>query len=217
MISANTAKEISDKEYMELVHPYNDAMGNISARLDTLVSDYKYTFQSEPVHHIQKRIKSKDSIQDKLKRRGLEVDYLTAKENLLDIAGIRVICYFVQDIYRIAGLLKKQKDLEILKECDYIKEPKANGYRSYHIVFGVPIYHVMNMEYFPVEVQIRTMTMDLWASMEHRVCYKKDACINEERNDAFLKYARQLQSLEEELEKNAREKWLEETFTLVDK
>ena len=97
MISANTAKEISDKEYMELVHPYNDAMGNISARLDTLVSDYKYTFQSEPVHHIQKRIKSKDSIQDKLKRRGLEVDYLTAKENLLFCTGYLPDCRAVKE------------------------------------------------------------------------------------------------------------------------
>lgn len=217
MISTNMEKEISDKEYMELVHPYDDAMENISARLDTLVSDYKYTFQSEPVHHIQKRIKAKESIQDKLRRRSLDADYMTAKENLLDIAGIRVICYFVQDIYRIAGLLKKQKDLEIIKEADYIKGPKANGYRSYHIVFGVPIYHVMNMEYYPVEVQLRTMTMDLWASMEHRVCYKKDIGIYEERNEAFLKYAHQLQSLEEELEQNARKKWLDETFTLVDK
>lgn len=217
MVISNTEKEISEKEYIELIHPYRDAMGNISARLDTLVSDYKYTFQSEPVHHIQKRIKSKESIQEKLNHRGLEAEYLTAKENLLDIAGIRVICYFVRDIYQIAGLLKRQKDLEIIKEADYIEHPKANGYRSYHIVFGVPIYHVMGMEYFPVEVQIRTMTMDLWASMEHRICYKKNAEIYEERNTAFLKYARQLQALEEDLEQNAREKWLDETFALVDK
>lgn len=217
MVSSDIIQEISDKEYMELIQPYNDAMRNISARLDTLVSDYKYTYQSEPVHHMQKRIKAKESIQEKLMRRNFEVSYLNAKENLLDIAGIRVICYFIRDIYQIAGLLKKQKDLEIIKEADYIKTPKANGYRSYHIVFGVPIYHVMNMEYFPVEVQLRTMTMDLWASMEHRVCYKKDPEISEERSEAFLKYAVQLRSLEEELERTARERWLGESVTLVDK
>ena len=217
MDTAEKRNEISDKEYIDLVQPYKDALRNIAARLDTLALDYKYTFQSEPVHHMQKRVKSKESIQDKLVRKKLEVTYLNAKENLLDIAGIRVICYFIRDIYQIAGLLKKQKDLEIIKETDYIKTPKVNGYRSYHIVFGVPIYHVMGMEYFPVEVQLRTMTMDLWASMEHRVCYKKEAKLCEERNEAFLKYAMQLKALEEELEQNAREKWLAESCALVDK
>lgn len=129
-------------------------------------------YQNYPIHHVQDRIKKKESIEQKLARRGCECDVESARDCLTDISGIRVICYFVRDIYAVVSLLKKQTDIVVIKECDYISHPKPNGYRSYHIVFGVPVYHTDGMEYYPVEIQLRTMSMDLWASMEHRICYK---------------------------------------------
>ena len=109
-----------------------------------------------------------------------------------------MICFFVRDIYGVVNLLKKQNDIVIIKESDYIGQPKANGYRSYHIVFGVPVYHTDGMEYYPVEIQLRTMSMDLWASMEHRICYKgnKEA----EAAKAFQNYATSLMRMEEAME-----------------
>lgn len=194
-------QKLTEKEYLELVQPYRDCLNNMIARLQTLTLDYRAVYETEPIHHIQERIKNKNSIEGKLFAKEMEVTSENAKNYLCDIAGIRVICYFERDIYHIISVLKKQKDLDIIKETDYIKDPKVNGYRSYHVVFAVPIYHVANMEYFPVEIQFRTMSMDLWASMEHRVCYKK--MLEQEdmvrRQEAFLQYAKTLQKMEEEI------------------
>lgn len=194
-------QKLTDKEYIDLIQPYSNCMRNMIARLNTLASDYEAVYYAKPIHHIQDRVKTKDSIEDKLFRKKLEISIDSAMNNLCDIAGIRVICYFESDIYHIVSVLKKQKDLDIIKETDYMAAPKKNGYRSYHVVFAVPIYHVKGMEYFPVEVQLRTMAMDLWASMEHRVCYKADMDQEElnRRREAFLIYAEQLKKMEESI------------------
>lgn len=194
-------QKLTDREYIDLIQPYTNCMRNMIARLKTLAADYEDSYHAKPIHHIQDRIKAKDSIEAKLRRKSLEVSVDAAKNYLCDIAGIRVICYFECDIYHIVSVLKKQMDLEIVKETDYIANPKENGYRSYHVVFAVPIYHVEGMEYFPVEVQLRTMAMDLWASMEHRICYKADLDQEElsSRKDAFRSYAGQLRQMEEHI------------------
>jgi len=115
----------------------------------------------------------------------------------MDIAGIRVICYFVEDIYNLAELVKKQMDLIVIKERDYISNPKPNGYRSYHMVVGVPVYYLDVMEYFPVEIQFRTISMDFWASMEHRINYKKNRADKQEVAKELLECARSLEEIEE--------------------
>lgn len=143
----------------------------------------------------------KKSIEDKLHRLGHRDGVLNARDYLQDIAGIRMICYFVDDIYNMVAVLKKQSDLVIMKEKDYIAFPKPNGYRSYHIVVGMPVYCLDTMEYFPVEVQFRTMSMDFWASMEHRICYKKSPEHREILEQEFRKYAGVLQEIEEQFEK----------------
>ena len=164
---------MTDKEYYEFVRPYRDAMQMLLTRLDVLNHSLYETSVSQPVHNIQERIKEKASLEEKLARKGKEPTVMNAKDYLKDIAGIRVICYFVNDIYNLVGILKRQTDLLIIQERDYIASPKPNGYRSYHVIVGVPVYCLDGMEYFPVEVQFRTMSMDFWASMEHRVSYKK--------------------------------------------
>lgn len=189
---------MTEEEYVCFIQPYEDALKNIRVRVDVLNNDYRRKNQNYPIHHIQYRIKQKESIENKLEKNGYEASVDSARNYLTDVAGIRVICYFIRDIYAIVSLLKTQSDIVIIKESDYIANPKSNGYRSFHIVFGVPVYHTDGMEYYPVEIQLRTMTMDLWASMEHRICYKGEE--KEQAVEEFKKYAIALRQMEDEME-----------------
>lgn len=163
---------MNDTEYYKLVRPYEDAMNMLLIRV-RVVGHSLYNKEEEQLYHtIQSRIKGKDSIEKKLIKKNLEASVKNAKDYLRDIAGIRVICLFRDDIYRLVELLTRQSDLVFINEKDYISTPKENGYRSYHLIVGVPVYCADTMEIFPVEVQFRTMEMDLWASMEHRILYK---------------------------------------------
>lgn len=191
---------ITEQEYQEFIQPYIDARNNLLTRLETLNKDFKRKYQNNPIHYIQSRIKKLGSIQGKLLRQELEESVENAKLNLKDIAGIRVICYFVDDIYNTAAILEKQSDMIVIKEADYIKRPKPNGYRSYHLVLGVPVYYTDGMEYFPVEIQFRTMSMDFWASMEHRICYKKQPRDKQMLADEFYGYAEVLREIEGKFE-----------------
>ena len=192
---------MTNEQYYDLIKPYEDARRILYTRLEILNhSLYRDKRALGPVHNTQSRVKEKRSIEEKLKRMGLKDSIFNAKDSLQDIAGIRVICYFVEDIYNMAGILKRQPDLVGIKERDYISHPKPNGYRSYHIVLGIPVYCLDTMEYFPVEVQLRTMAMDFWASMEHRVCYKKNPDNREELEREFRRYAQVLEDIEMEFE-----------------
>ncbi len=185
---------IPQEEYDQLVEPYREALTRLEVRMNGLNEDYRKKYRDYPIHNIQSRIKSKKSIEQKLKHRNHEISAYSAKDNLTDIAGIRVICYFMEDIYSILNMVKSQTDLIIVKESDYITTPKASGYKSYHMVLGVPVYRLDGMQYYPVEIQFRTLAMDLWASMEHRICYKGDT--TEETAEAFLKYSDDLNQME---------------------
>lgn len=195
---------LNERTYMELIVPYVDALQNMLYRIEALNKDFSRKYQNDPIHHIQSRIKTAGSIDGKLRRQQLEATIENARDNLTDIAGIRVICHFIKDIDWIVNIIKRQKDLIILKERDYIRTPKPNGYRSYHIVFGVPVYHTDGMDYYPVELQLRTMSMDFWASMEHRICYKKEPrqpMAQEMLVEEFLGYAKQLEEIEAQMER----------------
>lgn len=184
-----------------MIKPYEDASRVLSTRLEILNhSLYGDRSDAGPIHNIQGRIKEKKSMESKLVRLGFTAGVTNARNHLQDIAGLRIICYFVEDIYNLTAALKKQSDLVIIKEKDYIRNAKPNGYRSYHIVLGIPVYFLDTMEYFPVEVQLRTMAMDFWASMEHRVCYKKQPRNRERLEQDFCRYARILEEIEGEFE-----------------
>ncbi len=189
-----TTSKIPREDYEQLIDPYKEAMTRLEVRINGLNEDYRKKYRDYPIHNVQARIKSKKSIEHKLVRRELEVSAYSAKDNLTDIAGIRVICYFIEDIYTILSLIKEQTDLLVLKESDYINYPKPSGYKSYHMVMGVPVYRVDGMQYYPVEIQFRTLSMDLWASMEHRICYKDET--SEETLYAFRHYASELSEME---------------------
>ncbi len=192
---------MTNEQYYSLIQSYEDARKILISRLEILDhSLYGNRTGSGPVHTIQSRIKSKNSIEEKLKRLKKTDSISNARNYLLDIAGIRIICYFIDDIYNLFSALKRQTDLVIIKERDYIASPKPNGYRSLHIVSGVPVYCLDTMEYFPVEIQLRTMSMDFWASMEHRICYKKNPHGREQITRDFKIYSDILEEIERQLE-----------------
>ena len=188
------------EEYYELIKPYTDAMNLILTRLEILDHDTYETEDFKPIHSITNRIKEKDSIENKLERKGAQQSVQDAKSLLKDIAGIRVVCYFEQDIRHLVSSLKKQSDLIIIREKDYITTPKPNGYRSFHMIVGVPTYYMDSMDYYPVEIQFRTMSMDLWASMEHRICYKNQPFNELEMRSAFRQYSEILEGMEKSFE-----------------
>ncbi len=136
-----------------------------------------------PIEFIKTRIKKPDSIATKLKKKGLPLSIETIRNHLNDVAGVRVICAFIDDIYKIADMLIAQDDVHLIKTKDYIKNPKMNGYRSYHLIVEVPVFFSDHKEQMRVEVQIRTIAMDFWASLEHQVKYKKD--IKDAENIAY--------------------------------
>lgn len=199
----NEVQHIPEEEYQELIRPYADAMNNVRMRLEVLNKDYRKKNKNYPIHYVQTRIKKRASLEKKLLKKDLPVTTEAAADNIRDIAGIRVICYFEEDIYAVAELLKQQQDLIFIRERDYIKNPKESGYESYHVIFGVPVYHVDGMEYFPVEIQIRTMSMDFWASMEHRICYKNEDVKNMELQKSFLRFSKELKEMEKSMHEHS--------------
>ena len=164
--------EVLKASFLEMQHLYQSATREISTKLEILDDEFQFIHKRNPIHHMQSRIKSIKSIFEKLNRKELEISMESAKANLHDIAGIRVVCYYIEDIYMIAKMLTQQDDIELIREADYIKNPKPNGYRSLHLVVKVPVFFSDGKEWVPVEIQIRTMAMDFWASLEHQLKYK---------------------------------------------
>ena len=191
---------MTNEQYHFLLEPYQNACQMMLTRLEVLNHNLYARDTVCPIHTMQHRMKEKQSIEGKLEKMQLAAGISNARDYLLDVAGIRIICYFVGDIYHLAEAIKKQSDLVVIRERDYIAKPKPNGYRSFHIVVGVPVYYRDTMEYFPVEIQLRTMAMDFWASMEHRICYKKSPVNEEELHAEFERYAGILEKIEKEFE-----------------
>ncbi len=163
-----------NRPYEELVMRYNCAMLEIKTKLDVLNNQLSLKRDSNPFEAIQCRIKSPKSMLEKLNRNGWPLTVESIEKNLNDVAGIRVICSFPDDIYDIAGRLCAQDDIRLIARKDYIKNPKDNGYRSLHLILEVPIFLLEEKKYMRVEVQFRTIAMDFWASLEHKVKYKKE-------------------------------------------
>lgn len=155
-------------------HAYRAAIKEVRTKIEILSEDFAVRHDYNPIHHMERRLKVPESIEEKLERLKKEVSIESARENIFDIAGIRVVCNFIDDVYAIADMLTSQNDVTLITEKDYIKNPKPNGYRSLHLVISVPVYLLDGEEEVPVEIQLRTVAMDFWASLEHNLRYKKD-------------------------------------------
>lgn len=159
-------------QWKTIMFLYDSALKEINTKIEILNNEFVHIYGHTPIEHIKSRLKSPDSIVKKLKNDGLEVNLENMVEKLSDIAGIRIICSFTQDIYQIADMIARQKDVTVLYVKDYIKQPKPNGYKSYHMVVTIPIYLTAGAVETKVEIQIRTVAMDFWASLEHKISYK---------------------------------------------
>lgn len=155
-----------------MIFLYNSALKEINTKIEILNNEFMHVHNYNPIEHVKSRIKSPESIVRKLKKQGHEATIENMGKYLNDIAGVRIICSFTSDIYKIAQMLANQNDIIVLKIKDYIKHPKENGYKSYHMVISIPIFLSDGPVDVKVEIQIRTIAMDFWASLEHKIYYK---------------------------------------------
>lgn len=153
---------------------YDSAVKQLSLKFEILNNEFKVLYARNPIHHIEGRVKSVESLAAKLLNKGLPLTIEAAREHINDIAGVRVVCSYIDDVYRVAEMLELQKDVKIIKRQDYIRTPNYNGYRSLHLDIRVPVYLSDRTELVTAEIQIRTIAMDLWASLEHDIRYKVD-------------------------------------------
>ena len=158
--------------WQQIMFLYNSAIKEVRTKLDIMNDEFQFIHQYNPIEYIKSRLKTPESIVKKLKRNGYESNMQNMVKHVNDIAGIRIVCSFTSDIYRLAEMIGKQKQFTIVYIKDYIKHPKESGYRSYHMLITVPIYTEDGVVPTKVEIQIRTIAMDFWASLEHKIYYK---------------------------------------------
>ncbi len=175
---------------------YNAALKQMETKMEILNDEFQHVHQYNPIEHIKARIKSPESIVKKLKRHGRESTIENMVNHINDIAGIRIICSFSSDIYRIAEMIREQKDIKVIGIKDYITYPKASGYRSYHMIVTVPVYLSDRIVDAKVEVQIRTVAMDFWASLEHKIHYKLEGDAPEHVKSELIECARMVMDLD---------------------
>ncbi|MCQ4638072.1 GTP pyrophosphokinase family protein [Anaerovorax odorimutans] len=160
------------QDYVLLRNIYHAAIREVSTKLEILDDEFQVRYDYNPIHHMECRLKSPQSLFEKLERKGLDIR-LESFYKITDIAGIRVICNYIDDVYAVASLLLQQDDIKLLRRSDYIKDPKESGYRSLHLVVQIPVFLSDRTELVPVEIQFRTIAMDTWASLEHELKYKR--------------------------------------------
>ncbi|MBU0278875.1 GTP pyrophosphokinase family protein [Gemella sp. zg-1178] len=207
-------------DYKDMMLAYDCAIKEIRTKFDILNSEFKIKHQRNPISSIHSRLKSNSSLMEKIRRRGIATDVDSIEKYIEDIAGVRVICNYIDDIYKIADSLIRQNDVELLTRKDYISNPKPNGYRSLHLIVKIPVFFADTTKEVKVEVQIRTIAMDFWATLEHQMRYKKteldeaDNIIEELRQcaESIAQTDMKMQSIRESINNLKIEKSQEEKF-----
>ncbi len=179
--SALSCKSINSiNSFFAVENLYRSATKEIITKLENLKSEFMHLNNRNPIYQINTRIKTPKSIMAKLNKLGFELSVESARANLTDIAGVRVICFYIDDIYQITDLITSQENMKVIRISDYIKNPKPNGYRSFHMIVTVPVYMSGRKEFVNAEIQIRTVAMNFWASLEYELSYKLDHVKNED-------------------------------------
>ena len=187
-------------EFFTVQCRYQAAIREIQTKLENLDEEFQMKHKRNPIHHMQSRMKSIQSMMEKLGRRNAQRSISSAVENLTDIAGIRVICSYLQDVYTVANLLTSQDDIHVLRVRDYIKHPKENGYRSLHLVVEIPVFLSEGRVMVPVEIQVRTIAMDFWASLEHSLKYKAQGNVPEDISQELIQTASDIAALDQRMQ-----------------
>ena len=189
------------QKFQEAMMMYTCAIRELKTKLEVLNDELSVKNRRNPIEMIKSRVKKPKSIVEKLKRRGLPLTLESIVKNLDDVAGIRVICSFLDDIYEVADMLTRQDDVKLVAVKDYIKKPKENGYRSYHLIVEIPVFFSDKKQPMRVEVQIRTIAMDFWASLDHKLHYKKDLPNADEISEELRECADIITALDERMER----------------
>ena len=196
------------KELMRFMMRYKFALDEINTKIDILKQEFQFIHDYNPIENVNSRVKSIESIMKKIAKKELDLSMANIEEHIKDVAGIRITCSFETDIYKLSEMLKSQQDLKVLEEKDYIKNPKPNGYRSLHLLLVVPVFMSDRVEEVCVEVQIRTIAMDFWASLEHKIYYKYNKAVPEEilkdlkdAADSAAQLDKKMESIQKEMNK----------------
>ena len=177
-VSAAELREMRD-EFERFLMEYRFGMQEVETKLGILRDEFQLVHDYNPIEHLASRVKSPDSLVEKVQRKGIDPDFASIREHITDIAGVRVTCSFVSDAYRLFDLLAAQDDIRVITVKDYIAQPKSNGYKSLHAIVEVPVFLSSGRVEVPVEVQFRTIAMDFWASLEHKIYYKYERQVPE--------------------------------------
>lgn len=203
---ANDALNIAE-QYSQIMFFYEAGIRQITAKLEILNREFQTCNDRNPIESINSRVKSPESIKEKMIRQKVPLTISGMIENIMDIAGVRVVCPFISDVYHIAGLLLKQGDIEKIRIKDYIRKPKPNGYRSLHLIVMVMVYFSDHKCEVPVEIQLRTIAMEFWASLEHQLRYKKNRKFTEEMQEQLRECAEIVNQADEHMQELAGQ-WL---------
>lgn len=198
-ISENEKIEVKEKAFSKVMFIYSVAIKELLAKLEIIKEEFKLFYDYELIDHINTRIKQPESILKKMKNKNCEYTYKNMIENINDIAGIRVICPLKKDIFSVRNLIENIPGIKILKQKDYVTHPKKSGYSSYHLILEIPITLSQKIIYVKVEVQIRTMAMDFWASIEHKVKYKANNSISKTASKELVSYAKIINKLDNKM------------------
>ena len=182
-----------------LMLKYNFALSLIETQLNILIKEYEFKNKNNPVEHIKTRIKTEKSAIEKLHKKGYEVNLDNLKKYVHDMIGVRIVCSFISDVDVIVDLIKKSKQFKIIDEKNYIKNPKDTGYMSYHLIVEIPLYLDDKIEYIPAEIQIRTVAMDFFASLDHKISYKFPGNIPNEVKMEMVSCSMAIQSLDKKM------------------
>ena len=182
--------------WKEAMLDYNSALKQIETKLSILNDEFQHIHRYNPIEHIKARIKTPESIVKKLRRYGLEFTLDNMEAAVNDIAGVRITCSFTSDIFRLADMIRDQKDIKVLSTKDYITCPKPSGYRSYHMIVTVPVYFSDRIKDVKVEIQIRTVAMDFWASLEHKINYKFESNAPEHIKEELIECSKMIADLD---------------------
>lgn len=187
-------------ELTRFMMSYKFALDEMNTRIDILKQEFQFIHDYNPIEHVKSRLKTPENILKKVYRKGIELSLPSIKENIRDIAGIRIICSFISDIYRLRDMLQNQKDIKLIECKDYIKNPKANGYKSLHLILQIPVSMSDRVDNVYVEMQIRTIAMDFWASLEHKIYYKYDKEVPKRLMEELKEAAESVSKLDEKME-----------------
>jgi len=192
-------------EFQRFLMEYRFGLAEVDTKIAILREEFQEIHDYNPIEHVSSRVKTPDSLVEKVRRKGIDTDFDSIRASITDIAGIRVTCSFIDDAYRLSDLLTQQDDITVRVVKDYIAHPKANGYKSLHVIVEVPVFLSTGRVQVPVEVQFRTIAMDFWASLEHKIYYKYDRLVPAELLDQLKDAADTASELDTRMERLHRE------------